>query len=339
MSSRRKTSLSMAEQVEVTGSRAAATPSTNPLVIWWHVTEAKLLAIPAVQRAVAWLGWPVRAIRTLCLWVGAVVLCTGLLLSIGLFHFFKSLPQLHSLSFEEVQKTAVTRTQARLENPKAFYRWTPLHEISRPFIYSVISSEDSTFFEHDGFNLEAIVDSLAENIREGKNSYGASTISQQVSKNLFLTSEKSWIRKAKEFFVTRNLERRFKKNEILELYLNIAEFGPDIYGVAAASKAYFGLEPSQINAAEGCFMALMLPSPRRHFFSVFENENLSRPKRRRLERVLRGMLYEEFITEAQYRSYTNYDFFSFKHTGEPRVVSLGDEPIAAKSSRKSKKRR
>lgn len=225
------------------------------------------------------------------------------------------------MTFEQLQAIGTERTLQRLENPKSFYRWTSIRDTSRALLYSVVSSEDSTFFDHDGFNFEAILDSLAENIRDRKNTFGASTISQQVAKNLFLTSEKSWIRKAKEFFITRALERTLKKNEILELYLNIAEFGPDMYGIAAASKAYFGLNPDEINAAEGSFIALMLPSPKRYYFSIFENQNLTRAKRRRLERVLRGMLYEELITEVQYRGFVQYDYFSFKKTGKPRLIA------------------
>lgn len=268
---------------------------------------------------------------------GALVLLVSGIVGLGVAQFFWSLPDIERMSFETLQDIGTKRTQAKLENPRAFYRWTPLRDTSRAFIYSVVSSEDATFFDHDGFNFEAILDSLAENIRDRKNSFGASTISQQVAKNLFLTSEKSWIRKAKEFFITRALESKFKKNEILELYLNIAEFGPDAYGVAAASRLYFGILPSDINAAEGSFIALMLPSPKRYYFSIFDNQNLTRVKRRRLERVLRGLLYEEFITEAQYRSFVQYDYFAFKKTGKPRV--LPQRSVSAEKPTRRKKSR
>jgi monofunctional glycosyltransferase len=300
-------------------------------------TESRHVPRPGFRRfgpLAAWLSFPFRAFQRVCMLLGAMVLLLSGLVTAGLVQFFWTLPPVEQMSFADLQATGMERTVARLENPKSFYRWTPIRDTSRAFIYSVVSSEDATFFDHDGFNFEAILDSLAENIRDRKNSYGASTISQQVAKNLFLTSEKSWIRKAKEFFITRALERKFKKNEILEIYLNIAEFGPDVYGVAAASRLYFGLLPEDINAAEGSFIALMLPSPKRHYFSIFENQNLSRAKRRRLERVLRGMLYEELITESQYRSFNQYDFFSYKRTGKPRAVPVRNVASSRNSRRK-----
>jgi monofunctional glycosyltransferase len=297
-------------------SAASSAANASPAGFWAKVTDSVI-----AKALVRLFAVPVLYLQRLCLWVGALVLVVTAVVFAVAVQFFLSLPPIENMTYEDLQSLGMFRTQSRLENEKAFYKWTPIKDVSRPFIYSVVSSEDATFFEHDGFNFEAILDSLAENIRDRKNTFGASTISQQVSKNLFLTSEKSWVRKAKEFFITRALERKFKKNEILELYLNIAEFGPDMFGVAAASRAYFGLSPEEINAAEGSFIALMLPSPKRNFFSIYENQNITRTKRRRLERILRGMLYEELITENQYRSSLQYDFFAFKKTGKSRLIA------------------
>src|SRR5690606_22251702 len=116
------------------------------------------------------------------------------------------------------------RVNARLEDKRKRYKWVPMKKIHRDLVFSIVVSEDATFFEHNGFNFEAMVDSLAENIKERKAAYGASTISQQVVKNVFLTSEKTLFRKLKEALITHQMERRFSKNEILEIYLNIAEF-------------------------------------------------------------------------------------------------------------------
>ncbi len=193
-----------------------------------------------------------------------------------------------------------------------------MKEINRELLFSIVISEDSTFFEHGGFNLEAMIDSVAENIKERRPAYGASTITQQVAKNLFLTNEKTILRKLQEAILTNKLEAKFSKNEILEVYLNIAEFGPDIFGINAASHHFFKLNPSEVNAAQGALLAQMLPSPRRHYFQIFENKNLTRAKRKRIDRILRDMLYQEYITEKQYREYVRYRYFE---EGTPRSLA------------------
>jgi len=114
----------------------------------------------------------------------------------------------------------------------------------------------------------------------------------------------------------------------LELYLNLAEFGPDIFGARAASFYYFGHHPLYVNAAEGAFMALMLPSPRKNHYSIFKNKQLSPSKRRKLKRILADMLHNEFISSRQFRKFVNYDFFS----GRKRS-------IATKRKKRSRRRR
>jgi len=97
------------------------------------------------------------------------------------------------------------------------------------------------------------------------------------------------------------MEERFTKNEILEIYLNIAEFGPDIFGVYMASMHYFNKEPKRINTAEGAFLALMLPSPKKYHYSIFRNKYLANRHKKKLRRILKDMLYKELISPEQYR--------------------------------------
>ncbi len=248
--------------------------------------------------------------KKVCFTIGAFVVVALFFTGLYVTWFLRSLPDIQNMSFQTLQEIGKKRVHQRLENKKARYRWTEIKDINREFLYSVVLSEDSTFFEHEGFNFEMMVSSFAENLKEGRRVYGASTISQQVAKNLFLSNEKTYARKVREFIITQRLERKFTKNELLEIYLNIAEFGPDIYGVEPAAKHYFNRAPSSINAAEGAFIALMLPSPKRNYFSIFQNRNLPRTKVRRVERVLRDMLYEEYLSEAQYRKYARYRYFS-----------------------------
>jgi monofunctional biosynthetic peptidoglycan transglycosylase len=172
-------------------------------------------------------------------------------------------------------------------------------------------SEDSGFFEHDGIDIDAILNSVAVNLKHRKYELGASTISQQVVKNLFLGSEKKVFRKIKEILITEKLEKRLSKNEILEIYLNMVEFGPDIFGVNAASQHYFGRPPKDINAPEGAFIALMLPSPRRYHYAIFENRNLSPARRKKIRRILGDMLANDFISSRQYQEYSHYNFMKY----------------------------
>ena len=119
------------------------------------------------------------------------------------------------------------------------YKWVPMKTINKDLVYAIVMGEDAHFFSHNGINYDALVNSFAENIKRKEFAFGGSTISQQVAKNLFLDHTKTMTRKLKELFITRSMEHYFSKNRILELYLDMAEFGPDIFGVNAASHYYF----------------------------------------------------------------------------------------------------
>ena len=222
--------------------------------------------------------------------------------------FIYSLPDLDQYTFSTLKKVARRSVRTKLEDQKKLYKWVSFKNINRDCIYAVIFSEDSTFYRHDGFNYDAIINAFAENLKQRRFAYGASTISQQVVKNLFLTNEKSFSRKLKEFLLTRDLERVFTKNQIMEIYLNIAEFGPDIFGINAASHYYFKKPPLSVNAGESALLALMLPSPRKNHYSIYKNRNLTNKKRRKVKRVLREMLFNEFISQGQYQTYLTYSF-------------------------------
>jgi len=252
---------------------------------------------------------PWKFFKVFCFSIGLCVLAGGVGAGWYVHSFFKSIPNVDKLTVDDLQRMGEAVVQKRLENKTKRYKWTRIKDINRELLFSLVLSEDATFFEHNGFNLEAMIDSVAENIKERRPAYGASTITQQLAKNLFTTGEKTIWRKLQEAILTNKLEAKFTKNELLEVYLNIAEFGPDIYGVNAASHAFFKKNPIDVNAAQGALLAQMLPSPRRHYFQIYENKNLTRAKRRRIDRLLRDMLYQEYITEKQYREYVQYRYF------------------------------
>lgn len=141
-------------------------------------------------------------------------------------------------------------------------RWVDWSEISAHAKVAVIAAEDQRFPDHLGFDLDSINDAL-EDMERGRRVRGASTISQQVAKNLFLWPGQSWLRKGLEAYFTALIELLWPKRRILEIYLNVAEFGRGVFGIGAASDAFFHKSPSRLNASEAALLAAVLPSPKR----------------------------------------------------------------------------
>ena len=155
--------------------------------------------------------------------------------------------------------------QARLEHDATWhldYRWTPYERISRHAKLAVIASEDQKFAFHPGFDFEAIDAAIKERER-GKRLRGASTITQQVAKNLFLWPGPSFVRKGLEAYLTMLIELIWPKQRILEVYLNIAEFAPGVYGVGAAAPRFFRTDAAHITQAQAALLAAVLPNPRK----------------------------------------------------------------------------
>ena len=142
-------------------------------------------------------------------------------------------------------------------------RWNPvpLEAISQGMIRAVVVAEDSRFYEHDGVDLEAFKEAMEHNLSEQRMVYGASTISQQTVKNLFLSPARNPLRKWHELILTLGMERNLSKKRILELYLNVAEFGRGIYGVDAAAKHYWGIPAYRLSNRQAIELAATLPSP------------------------------------------------------------------------------
>jgi len=128
----------------------------------------------------------------------------------------------------------------------------------------VVAAEDARFVGHDGFDWEAIQKALERNERKGALIAGASTISQQLAKNLFLSGERSWARKGQEAVITAMLEAVMSKRRILEIYLNVAEWGEGVFGAEAAARHHFGISAAELNAEQAAWLAAILPSPRRY---------------------------------------------------------------------------
>ena len=154
----------------------------------------------------------------------------------------------------------------RARNPKASlkHQWVPYERISPHLKRAVVAAEDARFLDHEGFDWEAIVQARAKNESRGKIVAGASTISQQLAKNLFLSGSRSWLRKGQEAAITWMIENTMSKRRILELYLNYAEWGEGVFGAEAAARYHFGVPAGALTPEQGAWLAAILPSPRRY---------------------------------------------------------------------------
>jgi monofunctional biosynthetic peptidoglycan transglycosylase len=142
------------------------------------------------------------------------------------------------------------------------YRWVAIDKVSPNLPIALVAAEDQKFPTHHGFDVAAIQDAMAE-ADDGGRLRGASTISQQVAKNLFLWSGRSFVRKGLEAYFTVLIETLWPKRRIIEVYLNIAEFGDGVYGVGAASERFFRVSPAQLDTRQAALLAAVLPNPRK----------------------------------------------------------------------------
>lgn len=172
------------------------------------------------------------------------------------------------------------------KNPKAKlkHRWVPYRRISNNLKRAIIASEDSNFSDHQGIDWEALQKAYEKNSRKGKVVAGGSTITQQLAKNLFLSGDRSYVRKVQEFIITYMLEFWMDKERIFEIYLNVAEWGAGVYGAEAAARHYFGVSAAQLSPGQAARLAVMLPNPR-----SFEKHQGSGYLARRTSLILRRM--------------------------------------------------
>lgn len=201
--------------------------------------------------------------------------------------------------------TRIKEAKAKGQQPKREQIWVPLDKISPNLQRAVLAGEDTNFLTHHGFDYEAIQKAYEQALREaareakaeGENDdwlpnlpefkRGGSTVSQQLAKNLYLSSQRSFLRKGQEAALTIMLERTLTKRRILEIYLNVIEWGDGIYGAEAASQRYFRKPASALTANEAAFLSAMIPNPR----TVFNPQINPRRVARRQRIILRGMPY------------------------------------------------
>jgi monofunctional biosynthetic peptidoglycan transglycosylase len=172
--------------------------------------------------------------------------------------------------------------------------WAPLSQVSPYVMKAVIIAEDDKFWSHEGFDFEAMQKALEKDIKNKKFKAGGSTISQQLAKNLYLTPAKNPIRKIKEAILTWRIERQLSKRRIIELYLNVAEWGDGLFGIETAASKYYGKRAQDLSAREAATLAVALPNPRR--FRPDGHSQYATNSAERIYQIMvrRGIVIEEY---------------------------------------------
>ena len=228
-------------------------------------------------------------IRTFLLLLGIL-----LLIEVATIPFF-GVP---ALKTENPGETALMRQRKRDaeqhgEQFRIVQRWIPLSRIPRHVIDAVVVAEDGTFYSHGGVDWFEVQESIEKNIKERKAARGASTITQQLAKNLYLSTSKDPVRKVKELAITLLLEHHLSKNRILELYLNVIEWGRGIFGIDAAARTYFGKAVGDLTLEDATRLAAVIPSPLVHRPDT-DSRYVLRRKAIVLQRMIaRGMVKQE----------------------------------------------
>lgn len=203
--------------------------------------------------------------------------------------------------------------------------YSKLSNISQYLQKSVVLTEDSTFWTHQGFDLQEMQNSLKSNLEKGRYARGGSTISQQLAKNLFLSKDKTLVRKLLEAIITVRLEKTLSKKEILERYLNVVQFGKDIFGVKQAAQFYFKKSPANLSLLESAFLTYLLPSPEIYSKSFYK-KSLTPFAKKRLNTIVDRMYQYDRVTESEYLT-AKAELEYFLTGQEPPVIDPAIEEI------------
>jgi monofunctional biosynthetic peptidoglycan transglycosylase len=230
--------------------------------------------------------------------IGAAALA---LILLGGLLFWLTMPDVTWLKKENPHETALMKFRAaqarqKKQKPRRLWKRVPLSRISPYLIQAVLIAEDDKFFEHEGFDWASMRKALEANIEKKRVWRGGSTITQQLAKNLFLTPEQSIWRKLREAAIAMALERELSKKRILELYLNLIEWGDYIYGAEAAAQVYFQCPAAALSLSQAIRLASVLPNP--HRFSAEANGNQRMNRKRKI--IAARMLHRRWIEQEIY---------------------------------------
>ena len=243
-------------------------------------------------------------------------------------------PGVSTLKKENPQKTAFMKYREREWARDRIHKtikqkWVPLRRISPYLIKAVIIAEDDKFWRHEGFDYQAMQQALEKDIRKKEFQAGGSTISQQLAKNLYLSPSKNPIRKIKEAILTWRMERKLSKRRIMELYLNVAEWGDGIFGIEAAAKHYYGKHASSLSPQEAARLATVLPNPR--VYHVNGSSKYVKHRSARIYRIMvaRGIVipeYDEVMTTPEETTSEETPPFATTDIPATQTSTAGIEP-------------
>ena len=194
----------------------------------------------------------------------------------------------HNPSTSAFMEAGLSRLQHKKPRAELRHQWVRYDRISSHLKRAVVTAEDSKFSDHEGFDIEGIQTAVKKNLKKGRLVAGGSTISQQLAKNLFLSGDRSFIRKGQEALITLMIESTWSKRRILEVYLNIIEWGDGIYGAEAAARRYYKIPAARLSARQAAQLAAMVPNPR-----WYEKHRSSRNYQRRVATIARYMRYAQ----------------------------------------------
>jgi len=196
-------------------------------------------------------------------------------------------------------KGCLTTSMFNVELCPGSKTYVPLDHISKHLQNAVILTEDSTFYQHNGFDQEGIERCYEKFKEQNKIVCGGSTITQQLAKNMFLSRNKTFVRKGIEALITIEIEKTLTKKEILERYLNVVQFGKNIFGVKQAAQTYFKKSPANLTVLESAFLAMVLPNPEKYSQSYYRKD-LTRFARRRLSQIINHSYQYKRISADDY---------------------------------------
>lgn len=227
--------------------------------------------------------WRKWAKITILVILGVAILYQGWIV-FSIFRYRSTNP-----SSTTMMEQRASQARARGEEVKRVQTWVPYDRISRNLTRAVLAGEDSRFFDHAGFDWEEIRKALEEDWNEGEFKRGASTITQQLAKNLFLSTSKNPLRKLHEAVITKEMEWILGKRRILEIYLNVIEWGDGVYGAEAAARTYFNTSAAALNADQAAFLSTIIPSPNGAFNPSTHRRRVERRKNL-IERLMRHVV-------------------------------------------------
>jgi monofunctional biosynthetic peptidoglycan transglycosylase len=219
-----------------------------------------------------------------------------LLVLLGLAFVYQSWIVLSIVRYRSANPTSTalmdqraSEARSRGEEVKRVQVWVPYDRISRNLTRAVLAGEDSRFLDHAGFDWEEMRKALEEDWNRGQFKRGASTITQQLAKNLFLSTSKNPLRKIHEALITKEMEWILGKRRILEIYLNVIEWGDGVYGAEAASRKYFNTSAAAVSADQAAFLSAIIPSPNGAFNPATHRRRVERRKNL-IERLMRHVV-------------------------------------------------